>query len=98
MMNDISPQERLLRVFNKQIVDRPPVICPGGMMNAAIVDIMNTYFSSLGGMTLERVPEMLQVYGPDVIFLIGGGLFKYGPNLIESCQHFCSITEQAVNY
>ena len=40
-MNDISPQERLLRVFNKQSVDRPPVICPGGMMNAAIVDIMN---------------------------------------------------------
>jgi [methyl-Co(III) methanol-specific corrinoid protein]:coenzyme M methyltransferase len=40
-MNDISPRERLLRVLSKQIVDRPPVICPGGMMNAAIVDIMN---------------------------------------------------------
>lgn len=40
-MNDISPRERLLRVMNKQLVDRPPVICPGGMMNAAIVDIMD---------------------------------------------------------
>lgn len=40
-MNDFSPKERILRVLNKQEVDRPPVVCPGGMMNAAIVDIMN---------------------------------------------------------
>lgn len=37
----ISPKERLIRVLNQQKVDRPPVICPGGMMNAAIVDVMN---------------------------------------------------------
>jgi MtaA/CmuA family methyltransferase len=36
-----SPKERLLRVLNKQEVERPPVICPGGMMNSAIVDVMN---------------------------------------------------------
>jgi len=41
-MNSISPKERILRVLKKQKVDRPPVICPGGMMNAAIVDIMKT--------------------------------------------------------
>jgi [methyl-Co(III) methanol-specific corrinoid protein]:coenzyme M methyltransferase len=40
-MADISPKERLFRVFDKKSVDRPPVICPGGMMNAAIVDIMS---------------------------------------------------------
>ncbi|MDP4176837.1 MAG: MtaA/CmuA family methyltransferase [Bacillota bacterium] len=40
-MNDLSPKERLLRVLNKQSVDRPPVICPGGMMNAAVVEVMN---------------------------------------------------------
>jgi [methyl-Co(III) methanol-specific corrinoid protein]:coenzyme M methyltransferase len=40
-MNDIfSPKERLLRSLNKQGTERPPVICPGGMMNAAIVDVM----------------------------------------------------------
>lgn len=40
-MGDVfSPKERLLRSLNKQGVDRPPVICPGGMMNAAIVDVM----------------------------------------------------------
>jgi [methyl-Co(III) methanol-specific corrinoid protein]:coenzyme M methyltransferase len=36
-----SPKERLLRILKKQEVDRPAVICPGGMMNAAIVDVMN---------------------------------------------------------
>lgn len=40
-MNDLSPKERILRTFNKQTVDRPPVICPGGMMNSAVVEIMN---------------------------------------------------------
>lgn len=39
-MSIISPAERLLRVLKKEAVDRPPVICPGGMMNAAIVEIM----------------------------------------------------------
>lgn len=41
-MGSLSPKERLLRVLNKEKVDRPPVICSGGMMNAAIVDVMNT--------------------------------------------------------
>ncbi|TWH46813.1 uroporphyrinogen decarboxylase family protein [Sporomusa sp. KB1] len=40
-MDAFSPKERLLRVLNKQEVERPPVICPGGMMNSAIVDVMN---------------------------------------------------------
>lgn len=39
-MSGLSAKERLLRVLNKQPVDQPPVICTGGMMNAAIVDIM----------------------------------------------------------
>jgi len=39
-VGNLSPRERLLRVLRRQPVDRPPVICPGGMMNAAIVDVM----------------------------------------------------------
>lgn len=43
MAQDVfSPKERLERVLNGKDVDRPPVICPGGMMNAAIVDVMTT--------------------------------------------------------
>lgn len=40
MTATLSPKERLLRTLNKQSVDRPPIICPGGMMNSAIVEIM----------------------------------------------------------
>ncbi len=39
MTASLSPKERLLRTLGKQPVDRPPVICPGGMMNSAIVEI-----------------------------------------------------------
>ena len=39
-MSSTSPKERLLRVLQKKAIDRPPVICTGGMMNAAIVDVM----------------------------------------------------------
>ncbi|HYA85525.1 MAG TPA: RuBisCO large subunit C-terminal-like domain-containing protein [Nitrospirota bacterium] len=46
-----------------------------------------------GGMSLDKVPDMLETYGQDLIFLIGGGLFKHGPNLIENCRHFRKIVE-----
>ncbi|HUI44915.1 MAG TPA: RuBisCO large subunit C-terminal-like domain-containing protein [Nitrospirota bacterium] len=47
-----------------------------------------------GGMSLERVPEMLETYGQDLIFLIGGGLFKHGPDLVENCRHFRKMVEE----
>jgi [methyl-Co(III) methanol-specific corrinoid protein]:coenzyme M methyltransferase len=37
----LTPKERLHNVLTGNAADRPPVICPGGMMNAAIVDVMN---------------------------------------------------------
>jgi len=37
----ISPKERLFRALKGKPTDRAPIICPGGMMNAAIVDVMN---------------------------------------------------------
>ncbi len=41
-METTNPKKRLLDVLRKETeaVDRPPVICVGGMMNAAIVEIM----------------------------------------------------------
>jgi ribulose-bisphosphate carboxylase large chain len=47
-----------------------------------------------GGMSLDRVPEMLETYGRDLIFLIGGGLFKHGPDLVENCRHFRRMVEK----
>ena len=46
-----------------------------------------------GGMNLNRIPEMLELYGREVIFLIGGGLHKHGDNLVENCKYFRKIVE-----
>uniref|UniRef100_A0A1G9S4X4 [methyl-Co(III) methanol-specific corrinoid protein]:coenzyme M methyltransferase n=1 Tax=Dendrosporobacter quercicolus TaxID=146817 RepID=A0A1G9S4X4_9FIRM len=46
-MSVLSPEERLTRVLAKQSTDRPPVICTGGMMNAAIVEVMSATGHSL---------------------------------------------------
>ena len=46
-----------------------------------------------GGMSLDRVPEMLDAYGRDVILLIGGGLMTPGSDLIENCRRFRTLTE-----
>lgn len=46
-MSDMAPSERLNRVLADQAIDRPPVICTGGMMNSAVVQVMED-----GGPTL----------------------------------------------
>lgn len=47
-----------------------------------------------GGMSLDRVPEMIEVYGRDIISLVGGGLHKHGPDIVENCRHFRRLVEQ----
>ena len=42
-MDVLSPRERLLRMLSGKEADRAPVICPGGMMNSAIVDVMKSH-------------------------------------------------------
>lgn len=41
-----------------------------------------------GGMTVERVPEMLAGYGPDTMLLIGGGLLSAGRDLPQRAREF----------
>ena len=47
-----------------------------------------------GGMSLEHVPEMREVYGREVIFLIGGGLHRHSPDLVENCRYFRGLVEE----
>ena len=47
-----------------------------------------------GGMGLDKVPDMLETYGQDLIFLIGGGLFRHGPDLVRNCRHFRKMVEE----
>lgn len=41
-----------------------------------------------GGMTVDRVPEMVDFYGPDTILLIGGGLLTAGDALLQRSREF----------
>jgi ribulose-bisphosphate carboxylase large chain len=56
-------------------------------------DIRPIFPAPGGGMSLARVPEMLEVYGQDVIFLIGGGLFGHGPDLVDNCRYFRKMVD-----
>jgi ribulose-bisphosphate carboxylase large chain len=49
-----------------------------------------------GGMSVQRVPEMLKLYGRDIIFLIGGGLHRQNPDLIEASRYFRNMVEQSL--
>jgi ribulose-bisphosphate carboxylase large chain len=44
-----------------------------------------------GGMTRDRVPEMLDFYGVDIMLLIGGALLETGARLVEATAGF--VTE-----
>lgn len=48
-----------------------------------------------GGMSLTSIPNSLRVYGNEVVFLIGGGLFKGEGNLIQNCRRFRELVEGA---
>ncbi|WP_027631463.1 methylcobamide:CoM methyltransferase MtbA [Clostridium hydrogeniformans] len=37
----LTSKERLFKVLRNEVVDRPPCICPGGMMNMIIEDLMD---------------------------------------------------------
>ncbi len=48
-----------------------------------------------GGMSLARVPDMLETYGRQVILLIGGDMYRHGPDLAASCRLFRRLVEAA---
>ncbi len=47
-----------------------------------------------GGMTLDRLPDMAHFYGREAVFLIAGGLYARGPDLLESAREFRRVVER----
>jgi len=47
-----------------------------------------------GGMSVSNIPDLMQVYGHDVAFLIGGGLFAMGPDILENSRYFHNLVEK----
>lgn len=56
-------------------------------------NIKSIFPSPGGGLTLELIPELLKVYGQEVIFLMGGGLVKRSPDIEQNCQYFKQMIE-----
>ena len=48
-----------------------------------------------GGMDFGRIEDMARAYGPECIYLIGAGLFRRGPDLVESCRSLRRLVEEA---
>jgi len=48
--------------------------------------IKTVFPSPGGGMNFSNIPEMTKFYGNDVMYLMGGGLFKRSPDLVENCR------------
>ncbi len=46
-----------------------------------------------GGLTMKNIPEMKETYDNDMIYLMGGGLHKAGPDLVENCRQFLESFE-----
>ena len=47
-----------------------------------------------GGISLKSIPALAEFYGSEVIFLMGGGLFTSGEDLVENCRHFRELVEK----
>lgn len=55
---------------------------------APMGDIKTIFPVAGGGLTMKNIPDMKQVYDNDMIYLMGGGLHKAGPDLIENSRKF----------
>ncbi|MEP7069579.1 MAG: RuBisCO large subunit C-terminal-like domain-containing protein [Usitatibacter sp.] len=57
-------------------------------------DVRPTFPVPAGGMTVERVDEMLRGYGPDTILLVGGGLLAAGERLLDRSRDFAAAVKK----
>ncbi|MGO9112176.1 MAG: RuBisCO large subunit C-terminal-like domain-containing protein [Thermoguttaceae bacterium] len=69
--------------------------CEIAAASEAPLDSLRPIFPApAGGLTLTRVSEVQQAYGRELVILVGGGLFKHGPDLTENCRVFRELAEK----
>lgn len=54
-------------------------------------NIKSIFPSPGGGMNFSNIPEMTSFYGKDVIYLMGGGLFKRSSDLAANCRELLQL-------
>ena len=47
-----------------------------------------------GGMNLQRLPELLEFYGSEVMFLVGADLVRIGPDIEKNCEIYRRLIEK----
>lgn len=62
------------------------------------IKVDNPYMKSAcpapgGGVTDARLDELVSLYGPDTMFLVGGDMFRRGPNIEDNMKYFVSRLE-----
>ena len=55
---------------------------------APLGDLRSIFPAPGGGMSLQRIPELLQFYGNEVIFLMGGDLLRDGAEIERNCERY----------
>lgn len=48
-----------------------------------------------GGMTLDRLPDMMRLYGPDCVYLLGGSLLRYGDRIGDAIRDMRAALDEA---
>lgn len=48
-----------------------------------------------GGITLDNIPHLQETYGPDVLYVMGGGLHR-GASARQNCKRFIDILDRGV--
>jgi ribulose-bisphosphate carboxylase large chain len=56
-------------------------------------DIKTCFPVAGGGLTMKNIPEMKSVYDNDMIYLMGGGLHKAGPDLVANSRQLLEAFE-----
>lgn len=61
---------------------------------AKLGDFLPMFPSPGGGITAETLPNLTHIYGRDVMYLVGGGIFRHGPDLIENTAYYKQLIEE----
>lgn len=61
----------------------------------AMGEIQPIFPAPAGGMKLDRVGELCEFYGREVVLLIGGDLHRHGPDLVANCRQFAELAARA---
>lgn len=60
---------------------------------ASMGELKNIFPCPGGGMSISNIPDLLKIYGSEVIFLVGGGIFRQGPDIVENCRYFRKLVQ-----